>query len=29
MDDIDLISTTPICKGHRGRPCLLDRESGR
>jgi hypothetical protein len=29
MDDIDLISTTPICKGNRGRPCVFQRESGR
>jgi hypothetical protein len=29
MDDIDLISTTPICKGHQGRPCIFDCESGR
>jgi hypothetical protein len=29
MDDIDLISTTPVCKGRIGRPCVIERESTR
>jgi hypothetical protein len=29
MNDIDAISTTPICKGNLGRPCVTDRETAR
>ena len=29
MDDLDLINTLPICKGHRGRPCVTESESSR
>jgi hypothetical protein len=29
MNEIDAISTIPICKGNLGRPCITSRESDR